>query len=242
MSRSIPADVASLVTDVRDSLVATFHLDEVSRSDGGDLPLGPDGSLGAFRLWRGERVARLAHVGVTTPEGMTAHMLVAQTPAGSAAPHLGVDVMRFPDGFAHFVDLLPRVDLVAHRDYVERVYAGLDPHYELFAAHPSAAVVPMPPSMLAYYSPWMLHHMGLPTLDEISAALWAYVDRFCELAQGGGTDGLSLPDPTQLAERDRLHRRVLFDPDFDPVWRQVEPLLGAEAVTTIRETLAAPLP
>jgi hypothetical protein len=234
------AAVPTFVTGLRDEIVAAFDMVEVDRAGGGSLPLGPGGELGAFRLWRGKAVQRLVHVGVTTPDGMDAHMLVAQTPAGSAVPHLGVDVMRFPDGFAEFVDLIPRVDLVAHREYVERVYGDLDPHYEHFAADPSARVVPMPPSMLAYYSPWMLHHMGLPDLDSIAKSVGSYVNRFIELASDG-LAGVPVPESAELAARDRLHRGVLFDPDFDPVWKQVEPLLGAQAVTTIRETLAAPL-
>ena len=236
-----PADtVPGFVESLRDDIIHAFDLVEADRAGGGALPLGADGQLGAFRLWTGERVRRLVHVGVTTPDGMDAHMLVAQTPAGSAVPHLGVDVMRFPDGYAEFVDLIPRLDLVAHREYVERVYGDLDPHYEKFAADPAARVVPMPPSMLAYYSPWMLHHMGLPALDSIAKSVGTYVERFIELARDG-LAGVPVPAPEELAARDRLHRGVLFDPDFDPVWRQVEPLLGAPAVTTIRETLAAPL-
>ena len=234
--------VPGFVVSLRDRIVDAFDLEEAAADDGGALPLGAGGELGSFRLWRGDRVARLAHVGVSLPDGsMDAHMLVGQTPAGSAVPHLGVDVMRFPDGFAHFVDLIPRVDLVAHRGYVDRVYAGLDPHFEQFAADAAARIVPMPPSMLAYYSPWMLHHMGLPDLTAITKAVGTYVDRFVELARDGLT-GVADVTAGQLAERDRLHRGVLFDPDFDPVWRQVEPLLGAPAVTAIRETLAAPLP
>jgi hypothetical protein len=239
---TVTHSVPRFVVGLRDTIADAFDMVEVGRDEGGALPLGPDGSLGAFRLWRGDAVSRLVHVGVSLPDGsMDAHMLVAQTPAGSAVPHLGVDVMRFPDGFAEFVDLIPRVDLVAHRGYVERVYADLDPHYERFAADPAARVVPMPPSMLAYYSPWMLHHMGLPTLDQITDSVGTYVERFIELAKDGLRD-LDLPSADAVAQRDRLHRGVLFDPDFDPVWRQVEPLLGSDAVTTIRETLAAPLP
>jgi hypothetical protein len=239
---TVTHSVPRFVVGLRDTITDAFDMVEVERDEGGALPLGPDGSLGTFRLWRGDAVSRLVHVGVSLPDGsMDAHMLVAQTPAGSAVPHLGVDVMRFPDGFAEFVDLIPRVDLVAHRGYVERVYADLDPHYERFAADPAARVVPMPPSMLAYYSPWMLHHMGLPTLDQITDSVGTYVERFIELAKDGLRD-LDLPSADAVAQRDRLHRGVLFDPDFDPVWRQVEPLLGSDAVTTIRETLAAPLP
>jgi hypothetical protein len=237
VTESVPAFVVGL----RDSIVEAFDLVEADRAGGGALPLGPDGELGSYRLWTGDRVRRLVHVGVSLPDGsMDAHMLIAQTPAGTAVPHLGVDVMRFPDGFAEFVDLIPRVDLVAHRGYVERVYADLDPHYERFAAEPSARIVPMPPSMLAYYSPWMLHHMGLPTLELIADSIATYVTRFIELA-ADGLVGVDIPGSVELAARDRLHRGVLFDPDFDPVWRQVEPLLGTEAVTTIRETLASPL-
>lgn len=232
-----PTSVGAFVEKIRDELIAGFGLLETREA----MPLGAHGELGAFRVWRGEAVARLAHVGVTLPDGsLEAQMLVVQTPGGSAVPHLGIDVMRFPTGFGVFVDLTPRVDLVAHRAYADRVYGGLDDLVVAALADPIVTVVPMPPSMLAFYSPWMVHHMGSTSLAPIAEQVGAFVERFTELTtKGVDVDGL--PDANAIAERDRRHRAVLFDPDFDPVWRQVEPLLGAPAVTTIREALGAPL-
>ncbi len=234
--------VASYVTGVRDALVDRHGLVEVEAADGGPwLTLGTERPVGAARLYSGEAIARMLHVGVDLPDGsLAAHMLVVQTAAASAVPHLAIDLMTFPNGHGFFVDLLPRVDLSANVAYVDEVYASLDPTFEAIENVPGLVQVPMPPRMLAFYSPWMLHKFEAPDLAVLTDAIDAFVDRFQALVDEG-VQAPGLPDAAALAARDQRHRDVLFDPTFDPVWQQVTPLLGEDAVTMIRETLGAPL-
>lgn len=233
--------VAAYITGVRDDLAARFDLEEVAGPDGPWLQLGAAARVGQARRFHGDTIARMLHVGVDLPDGsLAAHMLVVQTPAESPVPHLAIDLMKFPNGYGFFVDLLPRVDLSSNVAYVDDVYAPLDKTFEVLESTPGLVQVPMPPRMLAFYSPWMLHKFECPDLDLLTTTIDAFVQQFVTLA----TDGLAttdLPDRDELAARDQRHRDVLFDPTFDPVWQQVTPLLGAEAVTTIRETLGSPL-
>ena len=41
----------------------------------------------------------------------------------------------------------------------------------------------------------------------------------------------------QLADRDARHRAALFNPDVDPVWAQVDRLLGPDVSARIRDSL-----
>lgn len=236
------ATVGDYVRGVRDDLVERFGMQEVHGADDGPwLSLGAQAPIGEARRYHGQDVARIVNVGVDLPDGsLAAHMLVVQAPATSALPHLAIDLMKFPNGFGFFVDLLPRVDLSAHVAYVDEVYAVLDKPFEVLESTPGLVQVPMPPRMLAFYSPWMLHKFECPDLDLLTETIDAFVTQFVALA----TDGIrapELPSGDELATRDQRHRDVLFDPTFDPVWQQVTPLLGADAVTTIRETLGSPL-
>lgn len=238
--------VGAYVSGVRDLLVERFGLTEVLAEDGGPwLTLGAQAPIGAARQFRGDvdgtGIARLVHVGVDMPDGsMAAHMLVAHTAAGSIIPHLAIDLMRFPDSYGFFVDLLPRIDLNANLAYVDEVYAPLDDTFETLEATEGLVQVPMPPRMLAFYSPWMLHKFSCPDLGFLIETIDPFVERFVAML-GDGLQTTDLYGTNDLEARDQRHRDVLFDPTFDPVWQQVTPLLGAEAVTTIRTTLGSPL-
>ncbi len=233
--------VGGYVSGVRDALVARLGLTEILADDGGPwLTLGAAAPIGAARMFRGPGIGRLVHVGVDLPDGsMAAHMLIVHTEAGSAIPHLAIDLMRFPDSYGFFVDLLPRVDLCANLAYVDEVYAPLDGTFETLESTEGLVQVPMPPRMLAFYSPWMLHKFSCPDLGFLIETIAPFVTQFEHLISTGLE--ASVPDAADLAIRDQHHRDVLFDPTFDPVWQQVTPLLGADAVTTIRETLGSPL-
>lgn len=237
------SDVGEFVLGLRERLVTTFDLEEQHGADGGPwLRLGAQAPVGEARLWHGDDLARVAHVAVDLPDGsLSAHMLVAQTAATTAVPHLGVDMMKFPTGYGYFVDLLPKIDLAGNIAFTDEVYAPLDEVFPKLAKDDELTLVDMPPRMLAFYSPWMLHHFGSPDLERLSDVVAVYVDRFVDLLQGGITAG-GLPATDEMAARDQRYRDVLFDPDFDPVWKQVTPLLGAEAVDTIRTTLGSALP
>lgn len=237
--------VGEYVMAIRDDLVARYALDEVSGADGGPwLSLGVQAPIGSARRFEGATIARMLHVGVDLHEGpmapMAAHMLVVQAPGDSPLPHLAIDLMQFPNGFGFFVDLLPRVDLSANVAYVDEVYAALDETFATIEGIEGLVQVPMPPRMLAFYSPWMLHKFEAPDLTVLTDAIDAFVAQFHVLADKG-LQAAGLPSGEELAVRDQHHRDVLFDPTFDPVWQQVTPLLGADAVTMIRETLGAPL-
>ena len=88
-------------------------------------------------------------------------------------------------------------------------------------------------------SAWMLAHPA----DEagfraVFATVAAYRDHWLELVVDGVPDDvLDGVGGEQLAERDARHRDALFNPDVDPVWAQVDRLLGPDASARIRDRL-----
>ena len=44
-------------------------------------------------------------------------------------------------------------------------------------------------------------------------------------------------DSASLAQRDQLNRQALFNPEINPVWDKIAPLIGFEAGACIREVL-----
>ncbi|HEY1075228.1 MAG TPA: hypothetical protein VGE51_00940, partial [Fontimonas sp.] len=53
---------------------------------------------------------------------------------------------------------------------------------------------------------------------------------FKVLEAGVSKESLGSTTAAQRAMRDAGHRAVLFNPDVDKVWKQIAPLIGADAV------------
>ena len=44
-------------------------------------------------------------------------------------------------------------------------------------------------------------------------------------------------DAAQLAARNVANKKIIFDPDVDPVWNRIAPMIGEEAVAIQRALL-----
>lgn len=217
--------------------------------DGGGQP------CGKVRLFEGERIARLVYVCIDhtmvarhvpgQPMGrVDSHMIFGFTPANSAVPHFTLDaiysyVPPMPEPvLAYHLDLIPRVDLGAHLAYMDRVYGGaVDDAYTTTRAVPGFVPPSLTPRQLALMSPWMLAHRATPEAFA-KIPMQIYLDRFCELVEAGVPNtcltGLSRD---RLAERDSLNRAILFNPEVDPVWAQVERVIGPSTGERLRALL-----
>jgi hypothetical protein len=73
---------------------------------------------------------------------------------------------------------------------------------------------------------------------QIGKLVNVYLEHWLSLVEKGvPTEVISGNDPASLVQRDRLHRQALFNPEVDPVWIQVERLIGPEASERLRKIL-----
>jgi len=196
--------------------------------------------VGVVRLFRGTRVAHVVHIGLTVPAiGLDSHMVFAFGHADDALPHFTLDSVASDTGHAFHLDLVPRVDLATHLDYLDHVYTPLTPWYERGRALPGLSAAAVGPRQRAVMSPWMLvHRADEDAFAAIGPVVDAYLDHWLALVAAPLPDAVSatLAD-TDLAARDRALRAVLFDPDVDPVWHRVARLIGAKDTDIARNLL-----
>ncbi len=213
---------------------------DLAESHDADLVSALDGSrVGTHRVLDGER-ASLVYVGMTVETiGLDSHMVFAFSPPQSAVPHFTVDSVLAGSHYAFHLDLIPRVDPGAHLAYLRHCYEPLTE-----ARGAAAQIEGLTPAHLSelqwqLMSAWMLAHRadeaGFAAIGPVVAA---YRDHWVGLARDGvpeqaraGVTG------AELAERDRRNRAAVFNPEVDPVWAQVDRLLGPETSAAIRRGL-----
>ena len=68
-----------------------------------------------------------------------------------------------------------------------------------------------------------------------------YLDHWFQLVKSGYSDAVKTSlKGTDTAVRDAKHRQVLFSPSVDPVWKQVDRMVGKETSEKIQEILKNP--
>ena len=235
---------ADLCLGTVEAIAARLELEE---TESAPLTSAMDGSpVGVHRVLARDGAAALVYVAMTVEAfGLDSHMCFAFTPPESAVPHFTVDSVLAGPHYAFHLDLMPRVDPGANLAYIDHCFVPLD------EAHARAAGIEgLTPAHLSrrqwqLMSAWMLAHRA----DEdgfraVSGVVAAYRDHWLGLVTDGVPDhvldgGL---DAERLAERDARHRAALFNPDVDPVWAQVDRLLGPEASARIRGSLKTTVP
>jgi hypothetical protein len=226
-----------------DSIRRRFALTEV-----GDpfLPLvmaGRPEPLGAVRVFGGDQVLWLVSVGLAfPPAGLDSHMLYAFMAPESPIPHFTLDAVLAGDHFAMHLDLIPRVDLGAHLAYLDTVYQPLTGTFEKVTRLAGLTPAQLTPRQRALMSPWMLaYRADAQAFAALAEPVGVYREHWCRLVEQGLPPELSAAfDPVALTERDRRNRAAIFDPTVDPVWNQVEHLLGADAGARLRAILRSP--
>jgi hypothetical protein len=65
-----------------------------------------------------------------------------------------------------------------------------------------------------------------------------YLNHWFSLVENGISEDITKQFSAEsLAERDRKNREIVFNPDVDKVWAQVDRLVGAETSAMMREIL-----
>lgn len=213
---------------------------ELAETYDADLVSALDGSrVGAHRVLDGER-ASLVYVGMTVEAfGLDSHMVFAFSPPHSPVPHFTVDSVLAGPHYAFHLDLIPRVDPGAHLGYLRHCYEPLTEAHDAAARIEGLTPAHLSPLQWQLMSAWMLaHRADEASFAAIGPTVAAYRDHWVGLARDGvpetTLDGIG---PVELAERDRRNRAAVFNPEVDPVWAQVDRLLGPKTSASIRESL-----
>ncbi len=235
-----------------DSITSAIpELREVRAADGGiarRIATSRNPEAGALRIWQGDKVGRMVYIGLNSElpmrdgSGRTmvldSHMIFAFTDKHSAVPHFTLDAIAAGPMLAYHLDLLPRVDLGAHLGYMDRVYGGeLDALRKQALTLEGLSEAPLSPRQYALMSPWMMANRATPEAFQ-KLPVQGYLDRWISLVRSGIsaelTADMSLED---MARRDAQHRAALFNADVDPVWHQIEAMIGADVGAELREVL-----
>jgi hypothetical protein len=196
--------------------------------------------VGSLRLFAGGPVAKLVYIGMSVPFiNLDSHMIFAFTAPESAVPHFTLDSV-FNDGhFAFHLDLIPRVDLGVNLDYINTVHHPLTEPFQATKQIEGLSPAQLSPRQYAIMSPWMLVYRATETaFAQIEGSVNAYLDHWFGLAETGLPPALAAQfDSQTLAERDRRNRAIIFSPDVDPVWAQVDRLVGPAMSARMRGLL-----
>jgi hypothetical protein len=192
------------------------------------------GEIGAVQVYRGQGIGQLVTCAIVVPAiGLDSHMLFAFAESGSAVPHFTVDSVRNGADYAFHLDLIPRLDLAVELAYMDTVFAQLTPllkaHREIAGLKPAQ----LDPRQYAVMSPWMLVNRANESAFRATfTTVGAYLDHWFTLLETGVSAAVAgSATASQLAARDDAHRAVLFNDEVDKVWKQITPLIGADAVT-----------
>lgn len=219
--------------------------EELGESGGPYLPLESQlpmvqGSVGNVRLFTGGPLFRVVTCSLTVePIQLDSHMLFAFTPGTSAVPHFTLDSVSAGEHFAFHLDLIPRLDLGSNLVYMDEVFGPLTEAQEKGAAIDGLSKAHLSPRQYAIMSPWMLANRATEdAFNAIEEAVQAYQEHWFSLLDSGvSAEALGDVSPEQLAQRNLRNKRIIFDPDVDPVWNRITSMIGEEAVAIQRGLL-----
>jgi hypothetical protein len=202
-------------------------------------PMMPE-PVGSVRVFAGDKISKAVYIGMSVPFiKLDSHMIFAFTKTGSAIPHFTLDSVNNDTTYAFHLDLIPRVDLGANLEYIDAVYGGLTETFESSNLIEGLTKAHLNPRQLAVMSPWMLVNRAEPAaFEKIFDSVDFYLNHWFSLVENGISEDIAKQFSAEsLAERDRKNREIIFNPDVDKVWTQVDRLVGAEMSAKMREIL-----
>ncbi len=202
-------------------------------------PMMPE-PVGSVRIFSGEKLSKAIYIGMAVPFiKLDSHMIFAFTETDSAIPHFTLDSVNNDTTYAFHLDLIPRVDLGANLEYIDAVYGGLSEEFERAAQIEGLSKAHLNPRQLAIMSPWMLvNRAEEEAFKKITDSVNFYLEHWFSLVENGISSEITNQFSAEyLAERDRRNREIIFNPQIDKVWAQVDRLVGAEMSAKMREIL-----
>jgi hypothetical protein len=237
---------AKLYSNTLQRLIDTLGLEEQTAEDGGaylplisQLPM-VQGSVDDVRVYTGASLFRVVTCSLTVePIQLDSHMLFAFTPGSSAVPHFTLDSVKAGDHHAFHLDLIPRLDLGANLQYMNEVFDPLTQAHATGSAIEGLSKAHLSPRQYAIMSPWMLaNRASEDAFGAIEESVRAYQDHWFSLLRNGvSDDALGGISSAELQQRNLRNKRIIFDPDVDPVWERITAMIGEDAVDTQRALL-----
>ena len=238
----------TLANDLSQSLLNTvqdyFSLEEVKGADGGPyLPLPcpiPGVPAGQCRVFKGDKILLMVYVGAGLPmANLDSHMIFAFTEEDSLIPHFTLDAIKMGEQYAFHLDLIPRVDLGANLEYMNAAFQPLTGMYTEACALEGLSAAELAPRQKALMSPWMLAYRAT---EDAFRAINGPVDHYFRHWAGLMDNGLSdevveATNSEGLADRDSRNRAAIFNPEVDPVWEKMAPMIGAENCVVLQNLL-----
>lgn len=243
MTDSLPK---ALHESVLQRLIDRFDLVEDLNDDGGPfLPLEShlpmhEGSVGHARRFTGGPLFQVVTSSIVVPAiQLDSHMVFAFMPSDSPIPHFTVDSVCAGEHHAFHLDLIPRLDMGAHLEYLQEVYEPLNDACARGRETAGLSRAQLSPTQWAVMSPWMLANRATAeAFTAIGEIVTEYMDHWFTLVDKGISDAaVAGTTPQQLAERDRRNKQAIFNPVVDPVWEKIAPMVGEEAAAAQIELL-----
>jgi hypothetical protein len=202
-------------------------------------PMSP-APVGQVRLFSGGPIHKMVYIGLSVPPiGLDSHMIFAFTPPDSPIPHFTLDSVLAGPHFAFHLDMLPRVDLGANLAYIDEVFQPLTAVFDTAKTIEGLTPAHLSPRQYAIMSPWMLAYRAS---EAAFAQIDDHVDRYLAHWFHIVETKLSVHtyeslDNHNFAARDQRNRAAIFNPKVDPVWAQIDRLLGAEVSQQLQTLL-----
>ncbi|WP_240732700.1 hypothetical protein [Halioglobus maricola] len=235
-----------LFTNTLERVVEHLGLTEENGEDGGpymtlvsQLPM-VQGEVGNVRVFTGGPLFRVVTCSLAVePIQLDSHMVFFFTPGNSAVPHFTLDSVSAGEHHAFHLDLIPRLDLGANRSYMDEVFTPMTELFEAGNAIEGLSPAHLSPRQNAIMSPWMLAKRATDeAFAAIDVSVEAYTQHWFKLLEDG-VSAAAIGDITeeQLAARNLANKRMIFDPEIDPVWERITGMIGEDAVAAIRGLL-----
>jgi hypothetical protein len=202
-------------------------------------PMMPE-PVGSVRVFSSDKISKAVYIGMSVPFiKLDSHMVFAFTKTDSPIPHFTLDSVNNDASYAFHLDLIPRVDLGANLEYIDAVYGGLSEEFEKANQIEGLTKAHLNPRQLAVMSPWMLvNRAEAEAFKKIGDSVDYYLNHWFSLVENGISEDVSKQfSGDYLRTRDRKNREIIFNPDVDKVWAQVDRLVGAEMSAKMREIL-----
>ena len=193
-----------------------------------------------MRLFTGDPLFRVVTCSLVVPAmQLDSHMMFAFAPGTSAIPHFTLDSVEAGEHFAFHLDLIPRLDLGANLAYMNEAFGPLTELFERGSAIEGLSKAHLSPLQNAIMSPWMLANRATKeAFAAIEDSVMAYQTHWFSLVEKGISEAaIGDVTPAQLAERNVRNKRIIFDPEVDPVWQRITPMIGQDAVDIQRALL-----
>ncbi|WP_030909332.1 hypothetical protein [Streptosporangium amethystogenes] len=229
---------ASLNERVLDRLIAATELTPLADTElTSPMSPAPVGRLRTFSpaAPAGTGLEKVVSVSLVVPMiKLDSHMIFAFTGPESAVPHFTLDAVASADYHAMHLDLIPRLELATHLEYLDACFLPLTEPLEAAWKIDGVSPAAIGPRQRAMMSPWMVVCRATEdAFAKLGPTVDTYLDHWLSLLDTGVPD----QGDTDLAARDTANRANLFSPEVDPVWHQVTRLIGAEQSDLVRGEL-----